>query len=47
MGGDRRDLEYPVIRSEEETAVSNTNKAEIMAKSFAKSTENLTEKRKQ
>lgn len=45
MGGDRREWEYPVMTSEEETTVSNRDKAEIMAKSFTKiqSSENLSE----
>ncbi len=32
MGGDRRQWEYPVMVFEEETAVANKEKAEIMAK---------------
>jgi len=36
MGGDRREWEYPVLTSGEETAVSNREKAEIMAKAFVK-----------
>ena len=49
MGGDRRVWDYPVIISEEETAVSNREKAEIMAKAFVKvhSSENLSEVGKQ
>ena len=45
MGGDRREWEYPVITSEEEVAVTNKAKAEIMTKAFAKihSSDNLTE----
>ena len=45
MGGDRREWEYPVMTSEEVTAVSNRDKAEIMAKSFTKihSSENVSE----
>ena len=44
MGGDRREWEYPVITSEEETAISDREKAELLAKAFAKvhSVENLT-----
>uniref|UniRef100_A0A8C2Q875 Reverse transcriptase n=1 Tax=Cyprinus carpio TaxID=7962 RepID=A0A8C2Q875_CYPCA len=45
MGGDRRKWEYPVMVFEEETAVSNKEKAEMMAKSFTRvhSSENLSE----
>lgn len=32
MGGGRREWEYPVMTSEEETAVSNRDKAEIIPK---------------
>ena len=49
MGGERREWDYPVIISEEETAVSNREKAEIMAKAFVKvhSSDNLSEEGKQ
>ena len=36
MGGDRREWDYRVMTFGEETAVSNREKAEVMAKSFAK-----------
>lgn len=36
MGGDRREWEYPVTVTSEDETVSNRDKAEIMAKSFAK-----------
>lgn len=41
MGGDRREWEYPVLTFEEETVVTAKEKAEIMAKSFTKSSKNL------
>ena len=36
MGGDRREWEYPVITLEEQTAICDKDKADLMAKSFAK-----------
>ena len=35
MGGDRREWEYPVITLEEQTAICDKDKADLMAKSFA------------
>ncbi len=48
MGGDRREWDYPVITYEEDIAVSDKEKAEIVAKSFVKihSSENLSEEGK-
>ncbi len=45
MGGVRREWEIPVIITEEGTAISNKDKAEIMAKAFVKihSSDNLSE----
>lgn len=45
MGGDRRDWEYPVMEEEGGKAVTDKEKAEVMAKAFAKvhSSDNLTE----
>lgn len=45
MGGDRRQWEYPVLTFEEEIAVSDREKVEVMVKSFTKvhSSENLLE----
>ena len=45
MEGHTREWEYPVMTSEEVTAVSNKDKAEIRAKSFTKihSSDNLSE----
>ncbi|CAJ1057143.1 RNA-directed DNA polymerase from mobile element jockey [Xyrichtys novacula] len=44
MGGDRREWEYPVITEEGETAVNDKEKAEMIARAFAKvhSVDNLT-----
>ena len=44
MGGDRRVWEYPVITLEEQTAVCDGDKAELLAKAFVKvhSVDNLT-----
>lgn len=47
-GGDRREWSYPDMIDENETAVTNKEKAEIMAKAFVKinsilSTNNLSE----
>ena len=36
MGGERREWEYPVITLEEQTAICDKDKADLMAKSFAK-----------
>ena len=49
MGGDRREWKYPVMTSEEVTAVSNRDKAEIMAKSFTKilNSENVSEEERE
>lgn len=45
MGGDRKDWSYPVLREGEETAVTNKEKVEIMANTFARinSSSNLSE----
>ncbi len=39
MGGVRREWEFPVIITEEGTAISNKDKAEIMAKAFVKNSQ--------
>ena len=45
MGGDRREWGYPVLQYDEETAISDGEKAELMARSFSKvhDLENLSE----
>ncbi|CAL9696494.1 unnamed protein product [Knipowitschia caucasica] len=35
MGGNRPDWDYPVLISEQGTAVSDTDKAEVLAQNFA------------
>ena len=44
MGGDRREWEYPVITAEGETAANDKDKAEMIARAFARvhSADNLT-----